>query len=346
MHYGEWLVSHGVDREEYFGIHPYTHHGPWTLPEQYHGSKWVADRTIARLEALARENAPFFVWSSFQDPHNPYVVPEPWASMYDGSQLPLPELSESDTSAKPPFYASLQRGEFYGDLEGFEGRETGDTRTRPEIDRKAMAEIHASYYGMVSLMDHHIGRILDALGELGLDRNTIVVFTSDHGDYLGNHNLWGKGLPAYEDIQRVPFIVRHPSCVAPGSRSESLQSLVDIGTTALAAANIEPAPGMQGVDQTQAWTDPGASVRDHALVEFQPTDGPFTQWTTVFPRYKLVQYSHGGFGELYDLRDDPRQHENLYDQAGHSALRCQLTARASRAAMTRSGKMRKRTAPA
>ena len=75
------------------------------------------------------------------------------------------------------------------------------------------------YYGMVSLMDHHIGRILDKLEDEGLIDNTIIVFTSDHGDYMGNHGLWWKGLPAYDDALRIPFIVSYPECETKGKHT-------------------------------------------------------------------------------------------------------------------------------
>ena len=342
MHYGAWLRERAVDLEAFFNIHDYDHYGPWSLPEELHGSAWVADRSIAAIDRA--KGKPFFLWSSFQDPHNPYVTPEPWASQYDAASMPAP-IVPPDLDGHPEFYASLARGAFYGDDLQLQEKAWGDVKIRPDMGPDETRALRAVYYGMVSLMDHHIGRILDRLEADGTIDDTVIVFASDHGDYLGDHGLWGKGLPTYEAMQRVPFIVAPPDCQDRGQTSHALQSLVDIEQSCLDAAGLVACEESQGVSQKAAWIDPNCSVRDHCLVEFRPAQGPFKQKTYVTDQYKLVLYDTRDYGELYDLGVDPEQSRNLYDDAEYQSLKTELTA-AHAADEERADLVRERTAVA
>ena len=320
MHYGAWLRAQGVDLPSYFDIHDYDHYGPWELPVEQHGSAWVAERTLAAIDRAAEAQKPFFHWASFQDPHNPYVVPEPWASLHDPTDVPTPAPSQG-LSTKPDFYATLAAGDFYGDDPELQDKVWGDAKVRPELSAEDTQKVRAVYYGMVSLMDQQIGRILDRLEADGTIDDTLIVFTSDHGDYLGDHGFWGKGLPTYEGMQRVPFIVAHPACKNRGEISYALQSLVDVPATLLTAANLPPPAGNQGLDQSAAWIDPTKKVRDHCRLEFRPAQGPFKQVTFIEDRYKLVLYDTRDYGELYDLTIDPHQARNLFNDSRHESLR-------------------------
>ncbi|MDG2167170.1 MAG: sulfatase-like hydrolase/transferase [Opitutales bacterium] len=323
MHYGAWLRKQGIDLPQYFDIHHYDHFGPWALPLECHGSAWVADRSIAAIDRAKEEDKPFFLWSSFQDPHNPYVTPEPWASMYEGSAMQDP-IETPELDQLPDFYQSLAAGDYYGDDPELQHKAWGDVKVRPELSATDIRSLRAVYFGMVSLMDHHIGRILDRLEADGTIDDTLIVFASDHGDYLGDHGLWGKGLPTYESAQRVPFIVAHPQVSDPGKKSQALQSLVDIGTTCLDAAGLDPLEKGQGVSQSRSWIDPTEKVRDHCLLEFRPAQGPFKQQSFIESQFKLVVYETRDYGELYDLDADPSQSKNLYDDPEYEKVRQDL----------------------
>jgi arylsulfatase A-like enzyme len=342
MHYGHWLRSQEVDLKRYFNIHKYSERGNWILPEELHGSAWVADKTIEAVDMAA--DKPFFLWASFQDPHNPYVVPSPWSELYDPDAMPDPETVENEMASKPPFYQALVDGDFYGNDPGLEPMGRGDVRLESGASNTDVRAVRAAYSGMVSLMDFHIGRIIEALEERNLLSSTLIVFTSDHGDYLGNHGLWGKGLPAYEDIQRVPFMVRHPDCVTPGARSESLQSVVDLEATFCKYSEIPQGYGSQGVDQTASWVDGAKKTRDWTLMEFKPSEGSFLQHTLVTDSHKLVYYRAREYGELYDLKADPNQFENLYDSPDYSEIKSLLLRKLLDAEMEKEGRMRPRTA--
>ena len=231
-----------------------------------------------------------------------------------------------DLDAHPEFYASLARGAFYGDDPQLGEKAWGDVKIRPDMGPDETRALRAGYYGMVSLMDHHIGRILDRLEADGTIDETVIIFASDHGDYLGDHGLWGKGLPTYEAMQRVPLIVAHPDCQERGQTSHALQSLVDIKQSCLDAAGLAPSAASQGVSQKTAWIDPGISVRDHCLVEFRPAQGQYKQVTYVTDQHKLVLYDTRDYGELYDLGVDPEQSRNLYDDPNYQTLKAELAA--------------------
>ena len=326
MHYGAWLRNQGVDLQQYFDIHDYDHFGPWELPPEQHGSTWVTDRTIAAIDRAKESHQPFMAWASFQDPHNPYVTPEPWASLHTPANMPV-AAATNDHTDKPDFYAALADGKFYGDDPQLQDKVWGDAKIRPELSPDNVAEIRAIYYGMISFMDQQIGRLLDRLEADGSIDHTLIIFTSDHGDYLGDHGFWGKGLPTYEGMQRVPFIVAHPQCQRRGEISHALQSLIDIPATCLAAAGLAVPPNYQGVSQEAAWIDPEQNVRDHCRLEFRPAQGPFKQVTFVEDRFKIVLYATRDYGELYDLHTDPHQTRNLYSEPVHREIRDRLIAK-------------------
>lgn len=343
MHYGLWLREQGVDPERHFGRGKYTDYGVWDLPEELHNSRWTADQTIAAVDRAG--DRPFFIWSSFQDPHNPCVVPEPWASMYRPEEMPEYRYREGEFADKPPFYQKLyEAAGSLGDPELDAYKPWYCFRRLREMDDRRTRELTAIYYGMVSLMDHHIGRIVQHLERIGQLDRTVIVFTTDHGDYLGNHGLWWKGLPAYDDAQRLPWIVRHPGCRTPGRRSNAFQSLVDIGPSALDALGVAAVPGLQGVSQIPAWVDAAASARDWAICEYRPTEGPFMQKTFVQDRWKLVVYSRREYGELYDMQSDPDQYRNLWADPQYAGVRGELLQQLATAGMESDGTLRPRVA--
>jgi uncharacterized sulfatase len=194
----------------------------------------------------------------------------------------------------------------------------------------------AVYYGMISFMDEQIGRILDRLDALGLAENTLIVFSTDHGHFLGQHGLIAKGAFHYEDMLRLPFLVRWPGGGVPaGAESPSLQSLVDLAPTFLSACGL-PIPGrMQGVDQLPAWTGEVPTVRNMAITEFRHQPTSVHLRTYVEERYKLTVYRDREYGELFDLREDPDERCNLWDDPGSAALRAAMLQRALNAEIAR-----------
>lgn len=349
MSYGAWLKSKNQDPKNYFGNNSYTDFGNWNIPEELHPSTWTAEETVNAIDLALEKDKPFFIWSSFQDPHNPCYVPEKWANLYEKEDMPLYKMKPGEHDNKPPIYAGASnietnQGRGYGPINIGGKKNWHCVASLPTMTDDKKRDIMRYYYGMMSLLDEKIGNIIKYLEEKNLLENTLIVFTTDHGDYMGNHGMWWKGLPVYEDAQKIPFLVRAPKCSTPSTRSSAMQSLIDLGHTFLEYADCPVPEGIQGVNQLKSWENSNASPdRDHAIIEFRPTEDEFMQTTFVHENYKLVLYSNAQWGELYDLSKDPDLYDNLWDKNEFQKLKMDLLIKYSAAQMKKDGKLRERT---
>lgn len=329
MHYGAWLVEQGIDPSKYFGPGGGHREGSWDIPEEYHYTRWTADQTMDFIENK-EDDKPFLAWCSFQDPHNAFLCPEPWNSMYDPDQMPPFIEKEGEMDDKPLIHQCLiedRMDELDIDVTSDPGHNTGGVQclghTNKKIGYDRAKKWLASYYGMISLIDHHIGRILDRLDELGIAEDTLIVFTSDHGDYAGNHGFWLKGPIHYDDILRVPFLARWKGELPEGRRTNALMSLVDLAPTFLEAAGIDKYPSMQGTSQLKTMYQPDQATRDWCLVENR-AEPSFYVKTLVTERYKLNYFLDRDEGELYDLQEDPNEFVNLYNKENYAEIKLKM----------------------
>lgn len=348
QHYALWMEEKGFKEwRGYFQAWPPNpndkYAGPqytrdamvWDLPEEFHHSHWVGERTVAQIERCAREGRPFFLWSSFFDPHPPYVLPAPWASMYDPATMRPGVYAEGEFERMPPQFAktreadpdySMYREEGGNSLHGYHSH----LHTGEEMRRSI-----ACYYGMISLIDLEVGRILECLDQLGIAGNTLVIFTTDHGHFLGQHGLIAKGAFHYEDLLRIPMLVRYPERVPAGAVSSALQSQVDFSQTVLAACGIA-APGyMQGVNQLDVWCGREEAVRDWALVENRHNPTTVHLRTLVTDRFKITVYRNAEYGELFDLAEDPEERCNRWHDLAYREVKADLLLRFVQAEMQR-----------
>ena len=191
----------------------------------------------------------------------------------------------------------------------------GSSLTDPEL-----AKMIAGYYGMVSMLDHHIGRVLDELDRLGLAEDTVVIVSCDHGEWLGDHGLIFKGPIHYEGLLRVPLIVRGPG-FAPGSVVADPVGTIDLAPTMLGAAGIAVPDDMQGRPLLDGAREYVLTENDHQMV----LDIPLRTITT--DRWKLTRYeAMAGVGELYDLTDDPGEFDNRWDDPACAGVQRDLLA--------------------
>lgn len=254
------------------------------IPEEHHGTKWVADRGIEYLQAN-RGRHPFFLWLSWIAPHPPFDVPERYADLYKDADLPEPIVANTPTSALSE-----------------ESKLLGDLPTPAYVRR--MREL---YYASASFVDEQIGRVLDTLDETGLADNTLVLFLSDHGELLGDHDLFQKWLP-YDSCARIPFIMRFPGRVEPGAVDDSFVDLNDVLPTVLDAT---------GLDYPAAHSLPGESLLSPVRGKdrrWQYMEYSFDnrRWISIRnQRYKYNYYYGGGCEELFDLVADPGEVTNL-----------------------------------
>ncbi|MCL5270713.1 MAG: sulfatase-like hydrolase/transferase [bacterium] len=317
QHYALWMEGKGLMNWRDFFVPPTGTLDPrlrhrWPIPEEYHYDAWIAERAGALLEGYQRSGENFFLWASFFDPHPAYLAPEPWDTMYDPEALTLPEVAPGEHDRNPPHHRmTQQRGSDFSVY-----RESGEGMHGMHChlhDRGQLRRDMATYYGMVSLMDKYIGRILDKLDALGLAGDTIVVFTTDHGHLIGHHGLIAKGPFLYEDMIKVPFAVRWPGHVAAGAESPALQSLVDLAPTFLNLTSLPAPRTMTGVDQGAVWKGAAPVARDHILCEHHHEPTTIHLKTRVDERWKITVYFNQSYGELFDLQEDPGEINNLWD---------------------------------
>ena len=243
--------------------------------------------------------------------------------MYDPEKLTVPGVHEGEHLKNPPHFQMAMEKDpdfsSYGEsgyyLHGFHSHVHRKEDLKKDI---------AVYYGMTSLMDKYIGKILDKLDATGLAENTIIIFTSDHGNFLGQHGLIAKGAFHYEDMIKVPFIVRYPGKVAGDKVSSAMQSLVDLAPTFLSFASIAIPGTMTGVDQSNVWLGKKESARNHIICENHHEPTTIHLKTYVDERYKITVYYNRDCGELYDLKEDPSEVNNLWDNPACSSLKTEL----------------------
>ncbi|MBN2152118.1 MAG: sulfatase-like hydrolase/transferase [Candidatus Lokiarchaeota archaeon] len=318
----------------------------WRIPEEFHYNKWIAEAANKKLEEYAREKQPFFLWASFLDPHGPRILPEPWHEMYDPAEIDVPGPAPGEHDKNPPHFRYAQQTpsspnkfkrffhklmsllnsvtvvKYYNDFRKHGLPIQGLHGVHPHLyDKAKLAREIAAYRGMVSLIDKYIGEILQQLDRLGLADNTIVVFTTDHGDFYGQHGLVTKGPFHYEDLLRLPFIVRYPGKVPAGKTSDALQSHVDIAPTLMSLLGLPVPAFMAGVDQSGVWTGTEGQARDHVLVEMHHSPALVHLKTLVDRRYKVTVYNEATHGELFDLQEDPGEKRNLWSDPEFAGLK-------------------------
>ena len=328
QHYAIWMEEKGFKewRNCFMangGTHP-PQHGQWNIPEEFHYDTWIAERTNALLEEYAEKNENFFLWSSFLDPHPPYVVPEPWDTMYDPETLTIPEMVDGEHDRNPPHFQKTQEEKpDFSSWKEEDGHAMHGFSSHLHKKEKLAKDI-AIYYGMISLMDKYIGKILDKLDELGLTESTLILFSTDHGHFYGHHGLIAKGAFHYEDMIRIPWIVSMPGTVPENKESDAIQSIVDLAPSFMKLAGLEIPRTMTGIDQLPVWKGEAESARDHAIVENRHQPTTIHMKTYINERYKLTAYFNQDYGEIFDLQKDPGEINNLWDVPEKQELKKEL----------------------
>ena len=293
------------------------------LPVAFHHSTWVGNITTRFLEA--NRDRPFCAWVSFPDPHHPFDAPQPWSRMYHPDDVDLPQHRDKDLERRPWWHrAALESVPDMRD-EDLRAQRIHYSRT-PQQDDRQLRDVIANYYAMISLIDHNVGRILVALDEFGLSDNTLVVYTTDHGDWLGDHGLLLKGPMHYEGLLRVGCIVKGPG-VPQGKIVTDPVSTLDLSATFLDYAGASGADSMHS--RSLRPLIEGDGTRDFAYNEWDllaSRCGVGLKLRTVRThRHKLTLEADSGAGELYDLIDDPHEMDNRFDDPALAQAQTELT---------------------
>ncbi len=265
---------------------------PFAADDSLSHSAFVASETIDFLRANGSQ--PFFAIAGFYAPHPPLLPPQEYLDLYQRGAMRLPYLGDRDEPALADFTAEHWR------------------------------MLRQYYYAYVSQMDHHAGRILDELQALGLDDNTIVVFTSDHGEHLGDHGRLGKGTPGYDSAARVPLLLRYPGHITAGQTSTAFVEALDIVPTLLEFTRIQQPYVMQGRSLRPVLTGQSKEHRASVYCEHKEPLRRTTRMVCNDSYMYCAVWDRQGQAlsdELYDLASDPHQLNNVADQDDYREAR-------------------------
>ncbi len=301
--YFRWLESQGLYDDYMAQFKQGGHKLGYTrvIPEEKHMNNWIAGHVEDYLDVRARDLRPFFLSVGFFDPHHPFDPCEPYASMFDPAQMPMPLYREGAIDNKSPFAKSQHE------------RLKGITRDPAQIGGTI-----AAYHATIAHVDAMVGRIMAALQASGLEGETVVIYTSDHGEMLGDHGILHKGQLFFDGAVHVPLIYRFPAeCELTGADG-GFTSHIDLAPTVAALAGIAGPQLAQGAPLfDRALTRRPAPARDAALVEWRDrplgaTDSYQLTRCFITERWKYVYYQNEPFGELYDRENDPAEFDNRW----------------------------------
>jgi arylsulfatase A-like enzyme len=291
------------------------------LPPELHPTHYCAETSASFLDAAAAGERPFFLMCSFAEPHHPFTPPGPYWDMYRPEDVALPRSFRDAANRPPPQVAHL-----------LAERDAGAAvKHTPQVfactEREALEAI-ALNYGSISFIDAAVGHVLERLHALGLAENTVVIFTSDHGDFMGDHQLLLKGPIHYQGLVRTPFIWRDPA--GWRGRSTALASALDVAPTILARAGVEAFNGIQGRTLEPVMAGTASTHHPDLVIEEENQrvqmgfPGRVRMRSFVTPRHRLSLYDGMAWGELYDLEADPDEMVNLWDDPASVELRAEL----------------------
>lgn len=283
------------------GYAPVWLHGVQDRPlEQTLGGRICAEASRF-LGARLRSDLPWCCFVSLPEPHDPFICTREYHARYAAlaDTLPLPPSADDNLHDKPGLYQRV--------------------RESLASDGAHYREAAACYFGLVSQVDALLGRLIHQVAEAGQSENTVVVFTTDHGELLGAHGLWCKNVGAFEEVYRIPLIMAGPGISRPGERCRARVGLHEVGLTLLDLAGAPPLPGTDGKSFHALLTDSGAdATRTGGYAEYHGGRLILTQRIVWDHDWKFV---FNGFDrdELYHLGDDPHELVNLATRPEHAA---------------------------
>lgn len=285
------------------------------IPVDQHYTTWIANRSIDIVEESAKSKSPFCIFMSFPDPHHPFSPPRPYCDLFKPSELPLPLVVAGELERMPSY---LKEGDdpmqdAYIPL-GSKVREQGFMLHTDSISEQTMRTVIAHTYGSVRMIDDVVGDVFAALDRNGLFDDTYVVFTADHGEFLGEHGLLRKGPPPYRQLLQVPFLVCGPG-VQEGARSDALTSHLDLMSTFCDLFTVN-APNNDGLSLVSILSGKQNDVRDYLFAEYHPrADAMVYNQSIITKSWRCTVYPNAPqWGELFALNADPAEHWNLFGE--------------------------------
>lgn len=275
---------------------------------ELHSTNFVTERTIAFVEDAVAADEPFYAWASFPDPHHPMCPPGKWFDAYSPTDIELSPTINDPLGHAPEYLRHMQQSP--------PSDQPRYVAPCGATDHELVREAVAATYGMIEFIDDGVGRIMAALERLGVLDNTIVVFTSDHGDMMGDHGLMLKGFMPFTGTTHVNIVIADPN--REPARTDALASSIDLGPTLMDLCGVASHDGVQGRSLTPVLDTPASSVRDHILIEddIRKVTGerigiPHKSRTIVTDGgYKYTRWSSGE-SMLFNLKTDPDEMDEL-----------------------------------
>lgn len=290
----------------------------WELPERLHSDNFVGDMAAWWINTRPKPEEPVFLQIGFVGPHPPYDPTPAALDPYRDRTMPVPVLDPDDLAGQPPPYRELRQHNVEVDHDSV----AWSLDPTPE----QLQRLWRHYFANVSMIDAKIGELLEALGRRGYLENAVVLFTSDHGELLGEHGHMQKWA-MYESVVRVPLIAWSPGRVPAGVKRDGLCQLFDLGATILDLAGVPVPDHFEARSLRPALEGDAWAPRDAVFTE-QAGDivltGASFQTMVRTERWKLVHFLHQTHGVLFDLAADPGERRNLWDDPAHAGVRRDL----------------------
>lgn len=333
-HYYQWLRKRLADPESVRGpdralpsntICPQA----WrtSVPENLYPTAYIRDCAVDYLATVGDQ--PFFLMVSFPDPHHPFTPPGRYWDLYDPDDFPLPRSFDAAERGVAAAQWARAFRQAHPDASGGYGAFS--------VSEREIREAMALTAGMIAMIDDAIGAVMEAASRHGRSDDTVVMFTSDHGDYLGDYGLLLKSFLHLQGLVRVPFIWSDPANPDAHRRSDAIASTIDIAATILGRAGLQSYNGIQGRNLLPALA--GDDIRAWTLVE---EDGQQAQFgfdraprvrSLITASHRLTLYDGAAQGELVDLANDPDEIHNLWDDPAMGELRPAMMEALARAQM-------------
>jgi arylsulfatase len=285
----------------------------WELPEETHSDFFVGDMATWWLETMPKREQPLFLQIGFPGPHPPYDPVPRYAEPYLARELPLPKVTAEQIAQQPPPFQAMRIENSQQDKDSLLHS------LNPTHDQ--MQRQRAYYLANVTMIDEKVGQILATLEAKGYLDNSVVIFTSDHGDALCDYGHSQK-MTLYDIITRVPTIVWAPSRFTGGRRYNQLCQLMDLGPTVLELAGVEPPQNFEALSLLPALQGEAWAGRDYVFTE-QPVRGGYMTMVRN-DQWKLVHFLDQPYGQLFDLQADPGEVENRWDDPSLAQVKQEL----------------------
>jgi arylsulfatase len=279
------------------------------MPADLHPSRFIVQKTQEFIRA--NRERPFFAHCSFVDPHHPFAAPEPFNRMYPADEMPIPSAAEPDSGFPRNLPAATLK----------------QIRRMARFPPGLWQSCLSNYYGMISHIDSCVGDLLRELADMDLLEDTVIIFASDHGEYMGDHSLLYKGSLLFDSLIRVPLIIAWEGRIAGNRRRRKLAQTIDIYPTLMALLGLGCHSGVQGRDLSPMLS--GGEESGHEAIFCELDQLPVSRdagpsWAVRGDRWKLDYFPLSRTGMLFDLADDPGERYNLYDDPGYNSVRHEL----------------------